>query len=163
MTRLSELVSQHLPAGTDHRTLAAAIRAQGKESVSDSWVYHVINGSHPQKIQERKLRAFADYLGIPMEDARAAAGVPVGETEPFKLPAEADRLDSEQREVIRHMIRVLLRDDIERQSNEHTESEATVTDISPKVDERPRAVADQKKAAKKAPPNIAPDELGHST
>lgn len=162
MTRLSELVSQHLPADTDHRSLSAAINAQGGESVSPSWVYHVLNGSHPQKVQERKLRALTDYLGIPLEDARAAAGVPVGETEPFKLPAEADRLDSEQREVIRHMVRVLLRDETGRQDDEEAEEYATVTRLPAQAHDSPRAVPDQKKAAKKPHPNIAPDEDPHS-
>ena len=43
-----------------------------------------------------------------MVQLREAAGLPSGELEPFVLPERTNRLTSRQREVILHMIRVLL-------------------------------------------------------
>lgn len=42
---------------------------------------------------------------------RQAAGLPSGELEPFVLPERANRLNVRQREVILHMVRVLLNDE----------------------------------------------------
>ncbi len=46
-----------------------------------------------------------------MAQLREAAGIPVGELEPFVLPERANRLTVRQREVILHMVRVLLNDE----------------------------------------------------
>lgn len=46
-----------------------------------------------------------------MVQLREAAGIPVGELGPFVLPERANRLTARQREVILHMVRVLLNDE----------------------------------------------------
>lgn len=137
MSKLSELVNRHWPTGKTHRAAAAEIKAMGK-SVSDTWIYQVQTGQHAVNVRDSNLQALAEYLGIPINQMREAAAVPPGETEPFKLPAEADRLDDEQREVIRHMVKVLLRSDRTVRDDEH--SSAPIVDLDshrpPATDER---------------------------
>jgi|SRR5687768_16021327 transcriptional regulator with XRE-family HTH domain len=65
----------------------------------------------PQSPSESVLEAFSVALRIPMVQLREAAGLPGGELEPFVLPERANRLTSRQREVILHMVRVLLNDE----------------------------------------------------
>lgn len=67
--------------------------------------------SAPQSPSESVLEAFSVALKIPMVQLREAAGIPVGELEPFVLPERANRLTARQREVILHMVRVLLNDE----------------------------------------------------
>ncbi|KRF05594.1 hypothetical protein ASH00_09000 [Arthrobacter sp. Soil782] len=65
----------------------------------------------PEEPSEKILQAFSVALGIPMTKLRAAAGLPTGELEPFVLPESANRLNTRQRELVLHTIRVLLAED----------------------------------------------------
>lgn len=67
--------------------------------------------SVPQTPSESVLEAFSVALKIPMVQLREAAGIPPGELEPFVLPERANRLTLRQREVILHMVRVLLNEE----------------------------------------------------
>lgn len=65
----------------------------------------------PEKPSEKILSAFSVALNLPIVELREAAGLPVGELEPFVLPESANRLDARQRELVLHTIRVLLAED----------------------------------------------------
>ncbi|QTG81724.1 hypothetical protein [Arthrobacter crystallopoietes] len=77
--------------------------------------------SVPQTPSESVLEAFSVALKIPMVQLLEAAGIPPGELEPFVLPERANRLTVRQREVILHMVRVLLNEDDEPASGATSE------------------------------------------
>lgn len=145
MSKLSELVNHHWPGSKTHREVADEIKGQGK-AISATWIYRVRNGTHPPQPRDSQMQILAEYLDIPIDQMREAAAVPPGETEPFKLPAEADRLDDEQREVIRHMVKVLLRSDRTVRDNER--SSAPIVDLDSR---RPPATDEQRPMAGREP------------
>lgn len=54
------------------------------------------------------LTAFSLALGVPSTTLREAPGLPPGESDPFVLPESVKRLNSRQRELVLHTVRVLL-------------------------------------------------------
>ena len=58
---------------------------------------------------ELTLQRLSEALNVPLTKLRELAGRPAGEREPFRLPAEFDQLDGEQRAVVLAVGRALLK------------------------------------------------------
>lgn len=109
MSALSELLAQRVAAQKiGVREIARRAQERG-HTLSHGTVSKYLSGRHPEVPAEETLRALHDVLGIPLEQLREAAGLPVGLPEPYRPPAEADRLDPEQREAVDQVIRLLAR------------------------------------------------------
>ena len=107
MTALSELLNAHLPDGWNGARLAHEAEARG-HVMHRATAADYLRGRHAAEPDEAKLAAFADVLNIPIEDLRRAAGVPVGDREPWSPPAEANRLSPRARRALDELIRAMV-------------------------------------------------------
>lgn len=102
MSALSDLLNWHIEDKfPDKSNRQIAISA----GVSRGTIDNYRSGSHPDAPGEEVLQAFHDLLGIPLAELRAAAGVPRGEPEPYKAPAEFNRLSHTQRTALDEFVR----------------------------------------------------------
>lgn len=92
---------------------------------------------------EDALREVADAFRVPVSKVRELRGEPAVEIEPFILPDDAGRLTSEERDVIRSVIRALL-----KARDNHVVETTSESDASPEVvegEEVLRVVSDRTK------------------
>lgn len=103
MTELSELLRRH---ATSAREIARRAHEIGvplsHQTAAMYWM-----GSQQQPT-EQTLVAFHRVTGIPLQELRIAAKVPVGEGEPWEPPIEANRLSRRQRLAINELIRAMV-------------------------------------------------------
>lgn len=105
MSGLSDYLAAHIPAGWSRRDV---VRAVG-DALDQATVYRYLKGDHTASPPERVLQAFAQALPTTtIVELREAAGLAAGESEPWTLPPEAQRLSRAQRAVIEQLIRVFL-------------------------------------------------------
>lgn len=88
------------------RGLHSARDLAAKASVAPSTITRLFAGESSPT--EDTLTAVADALGISVLKVRRIAGRPVGESDPFVLPPEANRLDRRQRAAVVEIVRLLL-------------------------------------------------------
>jgi transcriptional regulator with XRE-family HTH domain len=106
MSALSDLLSGANTAGRSARALARAARERG-HTLNHDTAARYLRGDHGVP-DEATLIAFADVLGVPMRDLRAAAELPTESTDPYVPPPEASRLTRRQRRAVDEIIRAML-------------------------------------------------------
>lgn len=107
VSALSDLLNLHIAASETFRDMSnrkMAIEA----GLSHGTVNTYRNGEHPNAPKEDVLQAFHELLSIPLADLREAAGVPLGEPEPYVAPAEFNRLSHSQRAALDEFVRSFL-------------------------------------------------------
>ncbi|TDK25844.1 hypothetical protein E2F48_11520 [Arthrobacter crusticola] len=109
MSSLSNLLNDSNPEKLSARRIQAVAEMRGVK-VTNTSISKYLRGA-PEIPSEKILHAFSVALNIPVTRLREAAGVPVGEPEPFVLPECANRLTARQRELVLHTIRVLLNEE----------------------------------------------------
>lgn len=105
MSKLSELLVA-AQGGRGVRDIAAAAHERG-HLLSPGTVSKYLNGRHGRP-DEQTLAAFSDALGLDIQELRRAAGVPIGEPEPYVPPKEADRLSAAQRQALDGLIQAIV-------------------------------------------------------
>lgn len=108
VSKLSELLNKANRQRWSTRTIEAEARKRG-HTITYSTVAKYLSGKHGEPTHQ-VLLALSDTLGIDINQLRGAAGMPAA-GESFVLPAEAARLNPEQRNAILHVVRVMLNDD----------------------------------------------------
>lgn len=106
MSTLSEL----LQAENSGRLSARAISSAAREldfTLNHDTAARYLRGEHG-KPDEATLLAFSSVLNIPLAKLRRAAALPADVTEPYRPPAEADRLNRRQRRAVDEVIRAML-------------------------------------------------------
>ena len=107
MTGLSTL----LRTAADERALSArGVSRRAQElgfTLNHDTAARYLRGDHGRP-DEPTLRALAAVLDISLTDLRAAADLPRGQSEPYRPPAEANRLTRRQRNAVDEMIRAML-------------------------------------------------------
>jgi hypothetical protein len=101
LSALSDYLNAHIPVGWTKRDFVRALDA----TIDRSTVYRYLNGLHSKTPPEFVLAAFAQTLGCSVVELREAAGVAIGEEEPWVPPLEANRLSRGQREALETFIR----------------------------------------------------------
>ncbi|WP_323958876.1 hypothetical protein GC088_09975 [Arthrobacter sp. JZ12] len=109
MSSLSDLLNDSNTEQLSARRITAIAAAKGIE-VSNTSISKYLRAV-PEEPSEKILKAFSIALDIPMTKLREAAGLPAGEMEPFVLPESANRLNTRQRELVLHTVRVLLNEE----------------------------------------------------
>lgn len=113
------------------------------------------------------MQAVADELGVPVSRVRELRGEDAIEMEPFTLPDDAGRLNDDERDVIRAMVRALLnargtanaeRDDLPIDPS--SESDAS---SSPVESQEAGNVVDLSWRETQLPPNAAADNVAANT
>jgi transcriptional regulator with XRE-family HTH domain len=106
MSALSELLQAENSKGLSARGISQAARGQGFTLNHDTAARY-LRGEHG-KPDEATLRAFSSVLGVSLAKLRRAASLPADVTEPYRPPAEADRLNRRQRRAVDEVIRAML-------------------------------------------------------
>lgn len=104
MSALSDLLNRYIREserfkGMSNRQIAKAA------GVSRGTVDNYRSEAAPEAPKEHVLQAFHELLGIPLPELRAAAGVPIGELDPYSPPAEFNRLSRAQRDALDEFVR----------------------------------------------------------
>lgn len=84
-------------------------------------------GTNKSRPSEKTMKALSEVLAIPLEKIREAAGVPIGESDPYTPPPEANQLSSNQRQAIDQLIKAIVRPVAEVQANASIEVTTTAT------------------------------------
>ncbi|MDQ1722896.1 MAG: hypothetical protein QOI26_2630 [Pseudonocardiales bacterium] len=106
MTALSELLQASNSGSLSARTIARNARELGF-SLNHDTAARYLRGNHGSP-DESTLLALSKVLKVPMTKLRAAAALPNEETEPYRPPAEASRLNRRQRRAVDEVIRAML-------------------------------------------------------
>lgn len=106
MSALSDLLTDANAGRLSARSLARAAQAAGY-SLNHDTAARYLRGDHGQP-DEKTLVALSKVLHIPLGRLRAAAALPAEETEPYRPPAEASRLNRRQRRAVDEIIRAML-------------------------------------------------------
>lgn len=106
MTRLSNLLNDSNTEQLSARRIQMIAESKGVK-VANTSISKYLRGE-PEAPSESVLAAFSLALNLPMEVLREAAGAPAGAPDPFVLPGSANRLNTRQRELVLHTVRVLL-------------------------------------------------------
>jgi transcriptional regulator with XRE-family HTH domain len=106
MSALSDLLNKANSVSLSARSLARNAQAAGF-SLNHDTAARYLRGDHGRP-DEATLLALAKVLRIPMTRLRAAASLPAEETEPYRPPAEASRLNRRQRRAVDEIIRAML-------------------------------------------------------
>ena len=106
MSALSDLLNQANTGRLSARSLARSAQSAGFTLNHDTAARY-LRGDHGRP-DEATLLALSKVLRIPLSKLRAAASLPVGETEPYHPPAESSRLSRRQRRAIDEIIRAML-------------------------------------------------------
>jgi transcriptional regulator with XRE-family HTH domain len=106
MSALSELLQAENSQGLSARAISQAARELGFTLNHDTAARY-LRGEHGTP-DESTLQAFATVLGVSLAKLRRAASLPADVTEPYRPPAEADRLSRRQRRAVDEVIRAML-------------------------------------------------------
>ncbi|MDQ2836696.1 MAG: hypothetical protein M3Y42_11455 [Actinomycetota bacterium] len=106
MSALSDLLNEANSAGLSARSLARNAQAAGF-SLNHDTAARYLRGDHGRP-DEATLLALAKVFRIPLGRLRAAASLPAEETEPYRPPVEASRLNRRQRRAVDEVIRSML-------------------------------------------------------
>ena len=106
MTALSELLQASNTTNLSARTIARTAREFGF-SLNHDTAARYLRGNHGTP-DESTLQALSKVLKIPMTKLRTAAALPNEVTEPYRPPAEANRLNRRQRRAVDEVIRAML-------------------------------------------------------
>lgn len=136
MSKLSELLNQANRNKWSSRDIEREAQKRG-HAITFSTISKYLSGKHGEPTH-KVLYALADTLGVDVNELRGAAGLPAA-GDSFILPAEASRLNAEQRNAILHVVRVMLNDN-QQQSEQPTRNEFDL-------------------AARKEDPDIAHDQV----
>lgn len=84
-------------------------RAEVKgHDVDRSTFARAFKGDHAKRPQDATLRAFADGLGIDVNELRRICDMPEGESGPYKGPDESARLNRDQRKALDQLIKTIV-------------------------------------------------------
>lgn len=111
MSALSELLqaeNSKRPQKLSARAISLTARELGF-SLNHDTAARYLRGEHG-KPDEATLQAFSAVLGTTLAKLRRAASLPADVTEPYRPPAEADRLNRRQRRAVDEVIRAMLQD-----------------------------------------------------
>ncbi|OZC80254.1 hypothetical protein CH274_13545 [Rhodococcus sp. 06-418-5] len=125
MSALSELLKSNR-YGIEARQAAAKAAELGVD-LKQGTIAGYFAGTNKSRPSEKTMKALAEVLAIPLEKIREAAGVPIGETDPYMPPPEANRLSSNQRQAIDQLIRAIVRPVYEVEATASGEGTATAT------------------------------------
>ena len=106
MSALSDLLTEANAGRLSARSLARAAQLAGY-SLNHDTAARYLRGDHGRP-DEKTLVALSKVLRVPMTRLRAAAALPAEETEPYRPPAEASRLNRRQRRAVDEIIRAML-------------------------------------------------------
>ena len=106
MSALSELLQAENSKGLSARAISQTARELGFTLNHDTAARY-LRGEHGTP-DESTLQAFATVLGVSLGKLRRAASLPADVTEPYRPPAEADRLSRRQRRAVDEVIRAML-------------------------------------------------------
>jgi transcriptional regulator with XRE-family HTH domain len=106
MSALSELLQAENSKGLSARAISQAARELGFTLNHDTAARY-LRGEHGTP-DESTLQAFAAVLAVSLAKLRRAASLPSDVTEPYRPPAEADRLSRRQRRAVDEVIRAML-------------------------------------------------------
>jgi transcriptional regulator with XRE-family HTH domain len=106
MSALSDLLVRANTAGLSARRIALLAKEAGYRINHDTAARY-LRGDHGRP-DEETLRAFASVLPVRLTELRAAVRLPAEETEPYRPPAEASRLNRRQRRAVDEIIRAML-------------------------------------------------------
>ncbi|MGI8665547.1 MAG: hypothetical protein ACR2N4_05895 [Jatrophihabitans sp.] len=106
MSSLSELLNAANSAGLSARSIAREAQARDF-SLNHDTAARYLRGDHGRP-DEDTLVAFASVLDVSLAELRTAANLPAEETEPYRPPAEASRLNRRQRRAVDEIIRAML-------------------------------------------------------
>ncbi|HJQ03410.1 MAG TPA: hypothetical protein VJ851_17575 [Jatrophihabitans sp.] len=106
MSALSDLLNKANGGSLSARSLARNAQAAGFTLNHDTAARY-LRGDHGRP-DEATLLALSKVLRIPLNKLRAAAALPAEETEPYRPPAEASRLNRRQRRAVDEIIRAML-------------------------------------------------------
>ena len=106
MSALSELLQAENSKGLSARAISQAARELGFTLNHDTAARY-LRGEHGTP-DESTLQAFSTVLGVSLAKLRRAASLPADVTEPYRPPAEADRLSRRQRRAVDEVIRAML-------------------------------------------------------
>jgi transcriptional regulator with XRE-family HTH domain len=106
VSTLSELLQASNSESLSARTIARNAQALGF-SLNHDTAARYLRGNHGRP-DEATLVALSKVLKVPLTKLRAAASLPADETEPYRPPAEASRLNRRQRRAIDEIIRAML-------------------------------------------------------
>ncbi|HEX8093331.1 hypothetical protein [Jatrophihabitans sp.] len=106
MSALSELLRAENSKALSARAISQAARELGFTLNHDTAARY-LRGEHGTP-DESTLQAFATVLGVSLAKLRRAASLPADVTEPYRPPAEADRLSRRQRRAVDEVIRAML-------------------------------------------------------
>ena len=105
MSQLSEALKRANRSDLSTREIER-LAAKAHLSMSVSTISRYLNGKHPRDPSLEVVQAFATVFGTDVNTILRDAQLPtVGKR--FELPAEADRLDEEDRELVLHLVRHL--------------------------------------------------------
>ncbi|MBY4381821.1 helix-turn-helix domain-containing protein [Rhodococcus fascians] len=125
MSALSELLKSNR-YGIEARQAAAKAADLGVD-LKQGTIAGYFAGTNKSRPSEKTMKALAEVLEIPLEKIREAAGVPIGETDPYMPPPEANRLSLNQRQAIDQLIRAIVRPVYEVEVTASGEGTATAT------------------------------------
>jgi transcriptional regulator with XRE-family HTH domain len=106
MSALSDLLNKANSASLSARSVARNAQAAGFTLNHDTAARY-LRGDHGRP-DEATLLALSKVLRIPLSRLRAAASLPAEETEPYRPPVEASRLNRRQRRAVDEIIRAML-------------------------------------------------------
>lgn len=106
MSALSDLLNKANGGSLSARSLARNAQAAGFTLNHDTAARY-LRGDHGRP-DEATLLALSKVLRIPLSRLRAAASLPAEETEPYRPPIEASRLNRRQRRAVDEIIRAML-------------------------------------------------------
>lgn len=106
MSGLSDLLQHLNTEGWSSRRIERETEKHGHK-VSYATASRYLNGTHPRSPDAQTLQALAAAFGVHVNELREALGRP-GVGEPFDLGPESARLTGDQREAVRHVVRVML-------------------------------------------------------
>jgi transcriptional regulator with XRE-family HTH domain len=106
MSALSDLLNKANSSGLSARSLARNAQAAGFTLNHDTAARY-LRGDHGRP-DEATLLALSKVLRISLSRLRTAASLPAEETEPYRPPAEASRLNRRQRRAVDEIIRAML-------------------------------------------------------
>ena len=106
MSALSDLLNKANGGSLSARSLARNAQAAGFTLNHDTAARY-LRGDHGRP-DEATLLALSKVLRIPLSRLRAAASLPAEETEPYRPPVEASRLNRRQRRAVDEIIRAML-------------------------------------------------------
>jgi transcriptional regulator with XRE-family HTH domain len=106
MSALSELLQAENSQRLSARAISQAARELGFTLNHDTAARY-LRGEHGTP-DESTLQAFSTVLDVSLAKLRRAASLPADVTEPYRPPAEADRLSRRQRRAVDEVIRAML-------------------------------------------------------